>query len=53
MLDTLGEEKLHSPVSGHLRAGPLKYIGSADVCRSWRVPSGAKFAEAAAFNLFG
>ena len=52
MLDILGKEKLHSPVSGHLRAGPLKYTGCANVRSSWRVPSGAKFTQAAAFNYF-
>lgn len=52
VLDILGKEKLHSPVSGHLRAGHLKYTGSANIRSSWRVPSGANFAQPAAFNYF-
>lgn len=52
MLNALGKEKLHSPVSGHLWDKPLKYAGAVSVSRSWGVSSGGKFAQAAAFNYF-
>lgn len=62
VLDILEKEKLHSQVSGGLRAGALKQAGSADARWHWddstapcsallsRVPSAVKFAQAAAFN---
>lgn len=52
VLNALGKEKLHSPVSGHLWDKPLKYAGAVSVSRSWGVSSGGKFAQAAAFNYF-
>lgn len=52
VLNVLGKEKLHSPVSGHLWDKPLKYAGAVSVSRSWGVSSGAKFGQAAAFNYF-
>lgn len=52
MLSVLGKEKLPSSVSGHLWDNPLKCAGAVSVNRSWGVSSGAKFAQAAAFNYF-
>lgn len=52
VLNVLGKEELHSPVSGHLWDKPLKYSGAMSVSRSWGVSSGAKFAQAAVFNNF-